>query len=751
MTREEDLIRIAKKLDKMVSRNNTEGAMDLLKELKGFNMTLKLLQETRIGMSVNGIRKHCTDEEVIALAKVLIKDWKRLLDSEKPSERNNGLDSSKTTVSPNSSPPETKGSHRRLDVKPEHDSDPDKKHSDKNRKEKHNDEHKNKKTHVDDLWDEKHQEEPQHDKQPKEIRKEKHLEESKQQRPAEDAQLQIDNKKQKHVQDLQIEKLKPEPRKERPLEEPKKMRHVEEVKKDKRPEEPRKHSYTDDMKKYKHREDSRRERPINTLQRERLPSEKPADAHRPIFERRGVLDSTILYPTRFPSPPRPARPPPPTKRLSVDMKKDRKDGKDSSSQHPRPHAPRPASPPAKRPLQEVKKERKVPPEPNAPIPPLPLHLHPPPPRKEPPDPNAPLPPLPFHLHPPPPPKRPSQDGKRDRKECSDSKPPSQKKTSDHVKKDRKDSSDSKVPKKHSDEAKRDRKDSCDSKPPHPKKPSVDIKKEKHRKDSCDLKPGQPVKRHSTDSKPDRWDWRESTDSKKTSSPPAKKLSAERRESHGSKTSHPGPPQRKPSTDSIERKGKVDAPKTPTTPTSPMSPSFSSAGGPLPPHLATGDSVRDKCIEMLAAALRTDNDYKDFGTNCDSMAAEIEDHIYQDIKATDMKYKNRVRSRISNLKDPKNPGLRRNVLAGSIELSRIATMSSEEMASDELKQLRNVLTQEAIREHQMAKTGGTTTDLLQCGKCKKKNCTYNQVQTRSADEPMTTFVLCNECGNRWKFC
>uniref|UniRef100_A0A3B4XRJ4 Transcription elongation factor n=1 Tax=Seriola lalandi dorsalis TaxID=1841481 RepID=A0A3B4XRJ4_SERLL len=190
------------------------------------------------------------------------------------------------------------------------------------------------------------------------------------------------------------------------------------------------------------------------------------------------------------------------------------------------------------------------------------------------------------------------------------------------------------------------------------------------------------------------------------------------------------------------KGKIDAPKTPTTPTSPMSPSFSSPGGPLSPHLATGDSIRDKCIEMLAAALRTDNDYKDFTANCDSMA---------EIKATDMKYKNRVRSRISNLKDPKNPGLRRNVLAGSIELRRIATMSAEEMASDELKQLRNVLTQEAIREHQMAKTGGTSTDLLQCGKCKKRNCTYNQVQTRSADEPMTTFVLCNECGNRWKFC
>lgn len=269
-----------------------------------------------------------------------------------------------------------------------------------------------------------------------------------------------------------------------------------------------------------------------------------------------------------------------------------------------------------------------------------------------------------------------------------------------------------------------------------------------RKDSSDSKPSQAVKRVSTDSKTYR---REPSDSKTSSSPPAKKLTGDRRESHSSKSSQSGPPPRKPSTDSIDRKTKSEAPKTPTTPTSPMSPGLNSGGGPLPPHLATGDSIRDKCIEMLAAALRTDNDYKDFGTNCDSMAAEIEDHIYQEIKATDMKYKNRVRSRISNLKDPKNPGLRRNVLAGSIDLNRIATMTAEEMASDELKQLRNVLTQEAIREHQMAKTGGTTTDLLQCGKCKKRNCTYNQVQTRSADEPMTTFVLCNECGNRWKFC
>lgn len=37
------------------------------------------LQSTRIGMSVNAIRKQSTDEEVTSLAKSLIKSWKKLL------------------------------------------------------------------------------------------------------------------------------------------------------------------------------------------------------------------------------------------------------------------------------------------------------------------------------------------------------------------------------------------------------------------------------------------------------------------------------------------------------------------------------------------------------------------------------------------------------------------------------------------------------------------------------------------------
>jgi len=39
----------------------------------------------------------------------------------------------------------------------------------------------------------------------------------------------------------------------------------------------------------------------------------------------------------------------------------------------------------------------------------------------------------------------------------------------------------------------------------------------------------------------------------------------------------------------------------------------------------------------------------------------------------------------------------------------------------------------------------------CSACKKKTkCDYYQMQTRSADEPMTTFVTCLECDRKWKF-
>jgi DNA-directed RNA polymerase subunit M/transcription elongation factor TFIIS len=40
--------------------------------------------------------------------------------------------------------------------------------------------------------------------------------------------------------------------------------------------------------------------------------------------------------------------------------------------------------------------------------------------------------------------------------------------------------------------------------------------------------------------------------------------------------------------------------------------------------------------------------------------------------------------------------------------------------------------------------------MTCGRCKMSKVAYTQAQTRAADEPMTTFCECMNCGNRWKF-
>lgn len=61
--------------------------------------------------------------------------------------------------------------------------------------------------------------------------------------------------------------------------------------------------------------------------------------------------------------------------------------------------------------------------------------------------------------------------------------------------------------------------------------------------------------------------------------------------------------------------------------------------------------------------------------------------------------------------------------------------------------------QAALEKDKAKYSKKTTANIEmyCRSCKKKSkCDYYQVQTRSADEPMTTFVTCLECDTKWKY-
>ena len=46
-----------------------------------------------------------------------------------------------------------------------------------------------------------------------------------------------------------------------------------------------------------------------------------------------------------------------------------------------------------------------------------------------------------------------------------------------------------------------------------------------------------------------------------------------------------------------------------------------------------------------------------------------------------------------------------------------------------------------------KDGGS--DMFKCKRCGKSKTRYWEMQTRSADEPMTIFIRCLNCGKEWR--
>jgi transcription elongation factor S-II len=108
------------------------------------------------------------------------------------------------------------------------------------------------------------------------------------------------------------------------------------------------------------------------------------------------------------------------------------------------------------------------------------------------------------------------------------------------------------------------------------------------------------------------------------------------------------------------------------------------------------------------------------------------------------YIDRLRTVYINIK---NEELLVKLKSKQIKAHEIAFMSHQEMKPDKWKKM--LETKKIKDENRYTPKVEASTDNFTCWKCKSKKCTYYQLQTRSADEPMTTFVTCLDCGQRWK--
>jgi DNA-directed RNA polymerase subunit M/transcription elongation factor TFIIS len=114
------------------------------------------------------------------------------------------------------------------------------------------------------------------------------------------------------------------------------------------------------------------------------------------------------------------------------------------------------------------------------------------------------------------------------------------------------------------------------------------------------------------------------------------------------------------------------------------------------------------------------------------------------------YMNAVRRIVSNL-DPKcyvnNTQLLEKIKNKDIDIEILSQMNSMDYAPYLYVDMRE---RQLLREQQQLEGNkAMATDLFKCNRCKKRETTFYELQTRSADEPMTKFITCVNCGNHWR--
>ena len=109
------------------------------------------------------------------------------------------------------------------------------------------------------------------------------------------------------------------------------------------------------------------------------------------------------------------------------------------------------------------------------------------------------------------------------------------------------------------------------------------------------------------------------------------------------------------------------------------------------------------------------------------------------------YTDRLRAVYINLKN--DDALLSKVQKKEIKAHLLGFMTHQEMNPVKWQLLLDLKTEKEKNMYSPNIEGNT--DNFTCRKCKSNKCSYYQLQTRSADEPMTTFVTCINCGVRWK--
>ena len=171
-------------------------------------------------------------------------------------------------------------------------------------------------------------------------------------------------------------------------------------------------------------------------------------------------------------------------------------------------------------------------------------------------------------------------------------------------------------------------------------------------------------------------------------------------------------------------------------------------------ISTADPLRNKHVFILDTEL-----------NNEKLSRRIEQQLYNaSIRSAKLRYIKRtwdnpifrslyvssIKSFYSNIYTNsyvKNPHFKDKILSGEIKIEQLSELSVYDIYPENWAELLDKKIKRDKLKYEMKPKA--MTDQYKCRKCSGRSCSYYEVQTRSADEPMTQFITCLDCGNRWK--
>ena len=114
------------------------------------------------------------------------------------------------------------------------------------------------------------------------------------------------------------------------------------------------------------------------------------------------------------------------------------------------------------------------------------------------------------------------------------------------------------------------------------------------------------------------------------------------------------------------------------------------------------------------------------------------------------YKSKARSLLLNL-DPSsyvnNVTLVKRLAAGEVHACDLAVMKPHDLFPERWRDV--IELKEQRDEYASSVKPVAMTNQFRCNRCKKRECVYQELQLRSADEPASIIVTCISCNHTWR--